>query len=349
MKSNRYTRLVLKRTEISGLSATTAATADHTLLPAWSTTDIYPGEFFINLEDERIWIRTNHGIREIPMGGFADIQDKDALVYDISKGFWTNAVLTTGSTSGTTFEGGGLDKMMMRSFSVENSDSSLQSLSDVSISDLKDGQFLINNKGIWNNTDVDIKSSITDLNDVYIQDPINEQYLSFSNNKWTNKNFNQLSLSGLSNIKISNPTEDQVLSYSGGTWVNKKAITGLSWDKSTATLALESQGGYEMLTMEGKPIEIVSSDILLTNKKYTILVDATYNPVNVYIPSASECFGTIFNIKIVSDTFITNVIPDSVDDHIFTNLFSTGVTFAAFGSIGDKISIQSNGEDWYQI
>ena len=351
MKSNRYSRLIIKRTDVPGLSATTAATADHTLLPAWKVTDIYPGEFFMNLEDERIWIRTNHGVREIPIGSFGNIQDKDALVYDMSKGFWTNAVLTTGSTSGTTFEGGGLD-MMMRSVSMEGGGGvyNLSELSDTNISDPVNGQILIFNNGYWFNRSMSV--SLSQLEDTTIQSPKESDILIFSKNgKWINKSLSY-QLSDISNVKISNLIDGQVLAYSGDSWINKfdRTVTGLTWNKSTSTLTLESQDGAETLILEGGPIELISSDILLNKMKRTILVDATFNPVNVYVPSASECYGTIFTIKIVNDTFQVNVIPDDTEDHIFTNLFTTGVTFAASTSVGDKLTIQSNGTDvWYSI
>jgi hypothetical protein len=64
-KSERFARILVKRTSLPNLSATTAPSNDHTLLPTWETTDIYKGEFYINLLDEKLWIRTDHGIRKI--------------------------------------------------------------------------------------------------------------------------------------------------------------------------------------------------------------------------------------------------------------------------------------------
>jgi len=64
-KSERFARVLVKRTNIPGLSATTAPSVDHTLLPRWETTDIYKGEFFMNLDDEKLWIRTENNIRRV--------------------------------------------------------------------------------------------------------------------------------------------------------------------------------------------------------------------------------------------------------------------------------------------
>jgi len=58
-KVEKFARIIVKRTIIPGLSASTAPSADHTLLPAWSTSDIYVGEFFLNEPDQKLWIRVN--------------------------------------------------------------------------------------------------------------------------------------------------------------------------------------------------------------------------------------------------------------------------------------------------
>lgn len=66
-KVQKHSRIIVKNTITPGAVGTVAPSDDHTILPAWSTTDMYKGEFFINLQDERLWIRTNFGVREIPM------------------------------------------------------------------------------------------------------------------------------------------------------------------------------------------------------------------------------------------------------------------------------------------
>ncbi len=68
-KSERFARVLVKRTNIPGLSATTSPSDDHTILPEWGTTDIYEGEFFVNLSDEKLWIRTQHGVKRVLFEG----------------------------------------------------------------------------------------------------------------------------------------------------------------------------------------------------------------------------------------------------------------------------------------
>ena len=58
-KVDKFARIRVKRSIIPTLSATTAPSDDHTMLPAWSTTDIYVGEFFLNEVDEKLWLRIN--------------------------------------------------------------------------------------------------------------------------------------------------------------------------------------------------------------------------------------------------------------------------------------------------
>jgi hypothetical protein len=58
-------RILMKRSEIAGEKPTVPPIEDHTL--GWLDTDIYKGEFFINMVDYRMWTRTNTGITEIPV------------------------------------------------------------------------------------------------------------------------------------------------------------------------------------------------------------------------------------------------------------------------------------------
>jgi len=50
-------RVLIKRTEVSGEIPTIPLNQDHTT--GWASTDIYTGEFFINIADDRAWVRTN--------------------------------------------------------------------------------------------------------------------------------------------------------------------------------------------------------------------------------------------------------------------------------------------------
>lgn len=122
-KVEKYARILIKRTIIPGLSATTSPSDDHTQLPAWNTSDIYVGEFFLNEPDSKLWIRVNDtSIKKVLFEGdiisisgstwLEDLNDVDlvtpliegqSLVY--SGGSWSNIYIsgTTGNdgTSGT--------------------------------------------------------------------------------------------------------------------------------------------------------------------------------------------------------------------------------------------------------
>lgn len=59
-----YSRLVLKRAASSGVTPTIATYSPTTIDNTWLATDILPGEFFLNLADDRVFTRTDNGIIE---------------------------------------------------------------------------------------------------------------------------------------------------------------------------------------------------------------------------------------------------------------------------------------------
>lgn len=114
-KLERYARILVKRTDIPNLSASTAPSDDHTLLPIWDESDIYEGEFFMNLEDEKLWIRTKYGIKKVLFD--TDINSGGTFVdhyvvsgsFDSGSGILTldNQTSTPVIVSGFTTGGGG--------------------------------------------------------------------------------------------------------------------------------------------------------------------------------------------------------------------------------------------------
>lgn len=66
-ESTEFSRLVFKRTATSGTEPTVPST--ETIDENWLATDLKKGEAFVNLEDDRAWIRTNNGIRELSLSG----------------------------------------------------------------------------------------------------------------------------------------------------------------------------------------------------------------------------------------------------------------------------------------
>lgn len=58
-----YTRQLLKRTSSSGQTPTT--TTATTIDSSWLNTDIMIGEMFANIEDDKLWFRSNNGVVEV--------------------------------------------------------------------------------------------------------------------------------------------------------------------------------------------------------------------------------------------------------------------------------------------
>lgn len=125
MRVDKYARIIVKRSILSGVTATIppyrVGGDDHTLLPAWSTSDIYIGELFLNEIDEKIWIRSNQtNIRRLltdldllsgGTGGATSLDElsdvilnspinNDVLIYNGS--FWVNSAFTF-TVSGISF------------------------------------------------------------------------------------------------------------------------------------------------------------------------------------------------------------------------------------------------------
>ena len=76
-ESTEFSRLILKRTGTSGTEPTVPST--ETIDENWLATDLKKGEAFVNLADDKAWIRTNNGIVEFELGGTgASTQTTDA-------------------------------------------------------------------------------------------------------------------------------------------------------------------------------------------------------------------------------------------------------------------------------
>jgi hypothetical protein len=63
-----YSRLLLKRTNIAGVVPTVPPLSAVTL-NQFTPTDLFVGEMFANVQDDRFWIRTNTGIVELNTSG----------------------------------------------------------------------------------------------------------------------------------------------------------------------------------------------------------------------------------------------------------------------------------------
>ncbi len=76
-------RIKIKRSTVSGTVPTVAPSDDHTQpSPAWSATDIYKGELFINQADNVVWSRGDDGV--FCIGGTAELTIASADVLTLN-------------------------------------------------------------------------------------------------------------------------------------------------------------------------------------------------------------------------------------------------------------------------
>lgn len=323
-KNLRYSRILLKRTEIPNLSATTApATEDHTLQPAWSTTDIYKGEFFLNLQDDRLYIRTTNGIREVPLSIPSDREYGDLIVFDGTN--WVNMayIPTTGVTGGT---------------SGTNGSSGTDGTSGSSGTDGTSGSSGSSGISPSGSTGVDY-------------------------------------LSGLTDVTITSLINGEILRYSGGTWINsnENSIQNLSWSKDTQTFTIEDLYGSHNLKIEGRPIDIISGNTILTDDFYTCLC---HTGLTITLPPTSgwtigdSYHGSMFVFKLIQtgpggvsnvsgvtsgsttkiqiDTSDTGILIDESYDYPASDILDNYVNLTVFG---ETFTLQANSDDktWYMI
>ena len=81
--STQDSRIKIKRSTVSGTVPTVAPSDDHTKpSPAWTATDIYKGELFINQADNVIWSRGDGGV--FCIGGTAELTIASADVLTLN-------------------------------------------------------------------------------------------------------------------------------------------------------------------------------------------------------------------------------------------------------------------------
>lgn len=90
MIKTQFSKIKIKRSSITGVVPTLGATTDHTD-GTWTGTDIYPGEFFINLADNKIWYGGISGIVEVKTN--ATYKSYVALLTQIGTNAPTSVVL----------------------------------------------------------------------------------------------------------------------------------------------------------------------------------------------------------------------------------------------------------------
>ncbi len=81
--STQDSRIKIKRSTVSATVPTVAPSTDHTQpSPAWSATDIYKGELFINQADNVVWSRGDDGV--FCIGGTAELTIASADVLTLN-------------------------------------------------------------------------------------------------------------------------------------------------------------------------------------------------------------------------------------------------------------------------
>ncbi len=94
MANTQDSRMRDKRTSTAGTEPTAPASTDHTD-GTWIATDIYIGETYLNANDDTYYIRTDNGIRQIPIGN----REQVVTNAEVLSSNTTPVVLATGQTS----------------------------------------------------------------------------------------------------------------------------------------------------------------------------------------------------------------------------------------------------------
>ena len=129
-KEEKYSRLILKRSDTPSLSATTAPNDDHTG-GLWTSTDIYVAEMFLNTSDSKLWVRIDNSIKEIPLCNITSPTNGQVLTY--TNGTWENKTPDVAGT-GLTYTVSPLNFPSMSTPSMMSVDSvpqELEKLSDI--------------------------------------------------------------------------------------------------------------------------------------------------------------------------------------------------------------------------
>jgi len=100
--------------------------------------------------------------------------------------------------------------------------------------------------------------------------------------------------------------------------------------------------------MQGKPIHTITEDVVLNENFHTIIVDASLQGINVFLPPAERSYGYIFIIRIINCTFNTTIFPVS-SEFIYIDAELTKLTIDG-DSIEKNITLQCDGNfTWYSI
>jgi len=200
--------------------------------------------------------------------------------------------------------------------------SSLNGLSDVTVTSPSSGQVLKYNGTNWvNGTDEGGSGgNIEDLDNVSISSLTSGQVLKYNGTNWVNDtdatSSGSVSLDALSDVTISTPTENQFLRYDGSGWINQTVNTGV-----TAFTEL-SEGSTSGLTIDKFYLPAITMLSVTNNSAIAYRFDQygiTDNPTIYCLNGATIAFnlnisGHPFLIQNGSgvnyDTGLVHVTPD---------------------------------------
>ena len=336
-KEIKYSRLLLKRTSVPALSATTTTSTDHTTLPAWRETDVYVGEMFLNSEDDKMWVRTDNSIKEIllidsgdfSLNVFSDVEitsPTDGQVLTFTGGTWENR--------NPQFEGTGITYSMVSPLMMDSPMSAI----------------------LPPETILQEIDKLVDIKDVSVSSLKNFDVLIQKDNKWINMSAVNLpvkkpTLNELENVDIKEPQNEQFLVFSGDRWINRTKmdkIESLAWDKEESKLIIETEQGEFNLSIQGKPIHTIFDDIELNNAYHTIVVDSSAQDINILLPPAQLSYGDIFTIKVINYTYNTTIYP-AESEFIYTDSLLTELIISE-DSTDKTITLHCDGNSiWYSI
>src|SRR5690606_31966573 len=97
-------------------------------------------------------------------------------------------------------------------------------LPDVQVESPEDGQLLSyqSSSSKWIPSTISLDKALDDLTDVTISNPTDDQYLRYDGSGWVNETVSTAaSLDDLTDVTITNPTDDQFLRHDGSGWVNE--------------------------------------------------------------------------------------------------------------------------------
>jgi hypothetical protein len=209
---------------------------------------------------------------------------------------WVNSDVESGGSGATTLDGltdvtitnlANNDILRFNDTQWYNTTLNINDITDVDIEIPADGNVLMytteGNK--WINTELPEapEYNISDLNDTAIDSPASGESLVFNGEAWVNSTGGGASLDGLTDVTVDTPASGEILQYDGSAWVNASAPVG-----SGSKVDISQLGQVRITSEFGRTL--ASRDTLAW---YDIDGGAFYNvPLDPYlsINDLSDCY-----------------------------------------------------------